>query len=309
MKTIGATGDMALAKRKRQQSERWNIFLFLAPAMSVYLLYNVYGIMRTFFYSTMRWTGLSPKMDFIGLDNFLRLFQDKNIWRALSHNLILVVVSIIVQLAFGLILALIVNQKIRGSKFLRTVYFMPMLLSTVATSLFWILMFDPYFGFVNNALDAVGLGAWKQSWLGNERIVFSSILFVVCWQYTPQYMILLRAGLTNIPGDVYEASTIDGASKYQQFWRITLPLLMPTMRTAAVLALVGSLKSFDLVYVMTLGGPNGATELLATYMYKKGFSESNMGYASAVSVFMFVVSLAMVIIFQFSTTRKEAEQE
>lgn len=307
-KNAAALPPMAqhIAMRKRRaRRNRITVFLFLLPALFVYGMYNVYGIVRTFIYSTMEWTGLSPRMTFIGLENYATLIGDSKVWHALGNNLILVVVSIIVQLSFGLILALIINSRIRGRKFLRTVYFMPMLLSTVATGILWILMYDPYFGLVNQLLAAVGLDSLQHVWLGEANTVMGSVLFVICWQYIPQYMILISAGMSNIPEDVYEAATIDGANKFQQFKNITLPLLAPTLRISAVLSLVGSLKYFDLIYVMTGGGPNGQTDVMATYMYKKGFVESDMGYASTIAAFMFFVSLTMVVLFQMFTRKKE----
>lgn len=291
--------------KKRARRNRLTVLLFLLPALCVYGLYNVYGIVRTFIYSTMKWTGLSPRMTFIGLANYEKLVTDYNVWHALGNNLILVVVSIVAQLSFGLILALIINSRIRGVKFLRTIYFMPMLLSTVATGILWILMMDPYFGLVNQLFGAVGLESLQQAWLGQTNTAMGSVLFVICWQYIPQYMILISAGMSNIPEEVYEAATIDGANKFQKLMKITLPLLMPTLRISAVLSLVGSLKYFDLVYVMTGGGPNGLTDVMATYMYKKGFVESDMGYASTIAAFMFIVSLVMVGAFQFFSRRKE----
>lgn len=301
----GAGAQHIALRKKRAWKNRLTVFLFLLPALFVYGLYNVYGIIRTFIYSTMKWTGLSPRMTFIALDNYAKLVADSNVWHALGNNLILVVVSIVVQLSFGLMLALIINSRLRGIKIFRTIYFMPMLLSTVATGILWILMFDPYFGLVNQLMETVGLGAYTQAWLGQSNTAMGSILFVVCWQYVPQYMILISAGMSNISEDVYEAATIDGANKFQQLMKITIPLLMPTLRISAVLSLVGSLKYFDLVYVMTGGGPNGVTEVMATYMYKKGFVESDMGYASTVAAFMFIVSLVMVSIFQFVSRKKE----
>ncbi len=292
-------------RKKRSNLNRLTVFLFLLPALSVYGLYNVYGIIRTFIYSTMKWTGLSPQMTFIGLANYEKLVADSNVWHALGNNMILVVVSIVVQLSFGFILALIINSQIRGVKFLRTIYFMPMLLSTIATGILWILMMDPYFGLINQLFGTIGLETLQRAWLGESSTAMGSVLFVVCWQYIPQYMILLSAGMSNIPEEVYEAATIDGANKFQKVIKITLPLLLPTIRISAVLSLVGSLKYFDLIYVMTGGGPNGLTDVLATYMYKKGFVESDMGYASTIAAFMFFVSLIMVIVFQFISRRKE----
>lgn len=294
-------------KKRAKLKNTGNILLFLLPPLLVYGLYNVYGIIRTFYFSTMKWTGLSDRMTFVGLENHLRAIQDPKLWLALVNNLKLVAASVLVQITLGLVLALIVNSTLRGTKMLRTVYYMPMLLSTVATGILWMQMYDPYYGLVNYLLGAVGLENWQHAWLGLPQTSLYAVLFVICWQYTPQYMILIRAGMTNISDDIYEAATIDGANKIQQFWRITFPLVMPTIKTAAVLSLVGSLKYFDLIYVMTGGGPNGSSELMATYMYKKGFAEANMGYASAIAVFMFMVSLILVASFLATTRKREAK--
>ncbi|MDR1635821.1 MAG: sugar ABC transporter permease [Treponema sp.] len=222
----------------------------------------------------------------------------------MSNNILLVLVSIVFQLGFGMILALIINREHRGTRFFRTVYFMPLLLSTVATGLFWVLIFSPFNGLFNGVLKIISPDV-PLSWLGSTEVVMFAVLFVVCWQYTPQYMILLRAGMAGIPEEMYEAATIDGANRWQQFWFMTFPLLSGTIKTSAVLSIVGSLKYFDLFWIMTLGGPNGYSELMATFMYKKAFTEDRMGYGSSVAVCMFLISLVVIVIFRFMTRTKE----
>jgi raffinose/stachyose/melibiose transport system permease protein len=183
---------------------------------------------------------------------------------------------------------------------------MPLLLSTAATGILWLLMLDPYTGLFNKVLNTLFPGQGL-SWLGSEKVVMFSVLFIICWQYTPQYMILLRAGMTNISDDIYEAATIDGASRWKQFWMMTLPLLSGTLKTSAVLSIVGSLKYFDLIWIMTNGGPNGYSELMATYMYKAAFNKEQMGYASAVASCMVVISFIVIVVFQYMTRNREAE--
>ncbi len=307
------TGADLIRKRQTNASGRlrknaWTAFLFLLPALMVYGLFNFYSILMTFSYSFLKWSGISENMQFIGLANLQKLVSDPAVWRALLNNLKLVSVSLAVQIPFGLMLALMINAKIKGRRFFRTVYFMPMLLSTVSTGILWQLMYDPYFGVINNVLRALGLSSWAQPWIGQASTALGATMFVICWQYTPQYMILLRAGLSNISEDLYEAARIDGAGPGRQFFSITLPLLSGTIRTSAILSMVGSLKYFDLIYVMTGGGPNGATDVMATYMYKRGFVEFNMGYASSVATFMFVVSLAFTVLFRYFTSRKAGGQ-
>jgi len=240
----------------------------------------------------------------VGLANYTRLLQDSHFWHAVGNNFLLVIVSVVFQLGLGMVLALIINTSIKGTKFFRTVYFMPLLLSTVATGILWQLLYDPYSGLFNGILSLVSPHE-KLSWLGSEKVVMVAVLFVICWQYIPQYMILLRAGMTNISEEIYEAATIDGASPWQQFWRMTLPLLSGTIKTSAVLSIVGSLKYFDLFWVMTGGGPNGYSELMATYMYKKAFQDDMMGYASTIAAFMVIISLAVIVVFQFMTRARE----
>jgi raffinose/stachyose/melibiose transport system permease protein len=203
-----------------------------------------------------------------------------------------------------MILALILNTGYRGVRVLRTIDFMPMLLSTVATGTIWLLVYAPFTGLFNWVLTLISPTV-SLSWLGSEQVVMFAVMFVICWQYTPQYMILLRAGMTGIPEELYEAATIDGASRWQQFWSMTFPLLSGTLKTSAVLSIVGSLKYFDLIWIMTLGGPNGYSELMATFMYKKAFNEDRMGYASTVASCMVIISFIVIAIFRSMTRSRE----
>jgi raffinose/stachyose/melibiose transport system permease protein len=293
-------------KAKRQWINRFTVTAFLLPTVLIYCIYTLNGIIRTFYFSTFQWNGIGPVSQSlnIGLRNFANLFKESVFWHAVSNNILLVIVSIVFQLGFGMVLALIISAGHRGTRFFRTVYFMPLLLSTVATGLFWILILSPYNGLFNWVLKIISPNV-PLSWLGSTEVVMFAVLFVVCWQYTPQYMILLRAGMAGIPEEIYEAVTIDGANRWQQFWFMTLPMLSGTIKTSAVLSIVGSLKYFDLFWIMTLGGPNGYSELMATFMYKKAFTEERMGYGSSVAACMFLISLIVIVIFRLMTRTKE----
>jgi raffinose/stachyose/melibiose transport system permease protein len=297
---------MITQKAKRNLINGFTVTAFLLPTVLIYSIYTLNGIIRTFYFSTFQWNGIGPASQSvnIGLQNFTNLFKERIFWHAVSNNILLVLVSIVFQLGFGMILALIINREHRGTRFFRTVYFMPLLLSTVATGLFWVLIFSPFNGLFNGVLKIISPDV-PLSWLGSTEVVMFAVLFVVCWQYTPQYMILLRAGMAGIPEEMYEAATIDGANRWQQFWFMTFPLLSGTIKTSAVLSIVGSLKYFDLFWIMTLGGPNGYSELMATFMYKKAFTEDRMGYGSSVAVCMFLISLVVIVIFRFMTRTKE----
>lgn len=278
------------------------VLLFVLPALFFYTTFNLLGIARTFYYSFMDWKGISANRTFIGLGNYIAVAKDMSFWNALKNNLVLVVVSMFIQMPGALLLALLINCKIRFTKFFRTVFFMPMLLSTVATGIMWILFYDPNFGLLAKLVKALGIPISTAFLQGNTAM--PAILFVICWQFIPYYMIIFKAGLSNVPEELYEAARIDGANSWQCFTAITLPLIIPTMRTSAVLQLVGSLKYFDLFYVMMGGAPNANTELMATYMYKKGFTEFQMGYASTIAAFMFLICFVFACIFLYMTSRK-----
>nr|WP_321306595.1 sugar ABC transporter permease [uncultured Sphaerochaeta sp.] len=293
-------------EKKRFGNIHLTALLFILPAFLVYTLYTASSIFRTFQFSLYDWSGFGPVSNSanIGLANYAKLFGDERFLHAIRNNFILVIVSIVFQLSTGMILALIINTKHKGVKFFRTIYPMPLLLSTVAIGILWLLMLNPYTGLFNGILRIISPDV-RLSWLGSEDVVLFAVMFVICWQYSPQYMILLRAGMTNISGEVYEAAVIDGANRWQQFWKITFPLLSGTLKTSAVLSIVGSLKYFDLIWVMTGGGPNGYSELMATYMYRKAFTEDQMGYASSVASSMVIISLVVIILVQFMLKKKD----
>lgn len=278
------------------------VLLFVLPALFFYGTFNLFGIARTFYYSAMDWKGISANKVFIGLSNYIAVAKDMNFWNALKNNLILVLASMFIQMPGALLLALLINSKLKFTKFFRTVFFMPMLLSTVATGIMWILFYDPNFGLMAKIIRAMGLKISTAFLQGSTAM--PAILFVICWQFIPYYMIIFKAGLSNVPEELYEAAKIDGANTWQCFTNITLPMIIPTMRTSAVLQLVGSLKYFDLFYVMMGGAPNTSTELMATYMYKKGFTEFQMGYASTIAAYMFLICFIFACCFLYATSRK-----
>lgn len=279
---------------KRKFEDGTIITLFLAPALIIYLIYVVYSILMTFYYSLLEWSGITAS-EFVGLANYIQLINDGIFWQSLKNNLILVVMSVVTQLPLGLIMALLLFSPIKGMRIFRTVYFMPFLMSTVAIGLLFVFVLDPNFGLVNNFLGSIGLESLQRGWLGEADTAFWSIVGVISWQFAPFYMILFRAALVGIPEELYEAAAIDGVNKWQNFIHVTLPLLMPTIITSSILAIIGSLKYFDLIYVMTGGGPNHATELMATYMYKQAFTNFNMGYGSTISFGMFIVALIITL--------------
>lgn len=280
------------------------IFLFLAPALIFFTLYVLAPIPVSFYYSLFRWDGIGRKI-FIGFDNWLELMGDPIFYKALKNNLILVLVSIVVQLPLGTALALFLTRNSRGANLLKTFYVLPYLISSVAIGMLWRYIYEPNFGLLTVLLEGLGKHSWVQDWLGDSKIVLYSVINVVNWQFTPFYMILFMAALVAIPEELYEAARIDGASSWTCFWTVTLPLLKPTISNAAILSLVGSLKYFDLIHVLSGGGPSHASELLATYMYKRSFQHFRMGYGSTIAVALFTVGFVVSSILLRLAQRRE----
>ena len=272
-----------------------SIFLFIAPALFIYVLYVIYPIIATFQYSFHTWNTAGDKI-FVGLENYSRLFSDSVFWIALKNNVLVILTSVFIQIPLGLILALMLFAPIKGIRFFNSIYFLPFMVSTVATGMLWVFMFDPLDGVMNQIIGLFGVE--NILWISEPSTAMFSVLFVVVWQGAPFYMILMRAAIVGMPVELYEAAEIDGANVWKRFTSITLPLLWPTIITSSILAIVGSLKAFDLFFVMTEGGPNGSTEILGTYMFKQAFMNYNSGYASAIAFVMFSIALVVTIIIQ-----------
>lgn len=283
------------------------IILFLAPTLFFMGVFVAWPILSSFELSLYRWNGIAPMRTPVGLDNWTRLLSDTIFWQAFRNNLVVVAVSISVQLPLGMALAILLERG--GRRFIfrvfKTVYFFPMLMSSVAIGILFKYIYDPSFGIINEALRMVGLPG--QSWLGDTRLALLSVIAVICWQYTPFYMILFLAALNSISEDLRDAARIDGASEAQYYWSVAIPLVRGTVRTALILSLIGSLKYFDLIWVMTEGGPNNASELMATYMYKKAFPSFDMGYGSTIAGALFIIVMLIAGTLHILTRRFETE--
>jgi raffinose/stachyose/melibiose transport system permease protein len=263
--------------------------LFLLPALvllSVFIVWPVILSIRLSFYD---WNGIAPTRAFVGLGNWRALAADSVFWKALGNNLIVVVLSIGIQLPVAMALAVMLHRGANKLKVFKVVYFFPMLMSTVAVGALFKSVYNVQFGVVTPLLTALGLAGLSRDWLGGSNIALFSVVAVICWQFIPFYMLLFLARLSSIPNELREAAAMDGATGAHYFWRIELPLMRGVIMTAMTLSLIGSLKYFDLIWVMTEGGPARATELMATYMYKEAFSSFRMGYGSTVATAMFLV--------------------
>ncbi|MCC5895616.1 MAG: sugar ABC transporter permease [Alkalibacterium sp.] len=294
--------EAKLQKKKDRNNTRLTIAIFLLPAILTYLVFILYPIFDTFVISLYRWNGISPTRTFVGLDNYTTLLQESRFWFAFRNNMYVVLLSIFVQIPLGLVMALVLFSKIKGKKILNVLFFLPYLMSTVAVGLLWIFMYDPVNGPVNRLFNLFGMQSVH--WLAGGTSSLIAILIVIAWQFAPFYMILFRAAMVGIPEEHYESAEIDGASETQKFFYITLPSIMPTIVSSSILAVVGSLKTFAIFYVMTGGGSGISTDILGTFMYRQAFINFNMGYSSAIAAIMFIVALISVIIIQLIDYRR-----
>ena len=289
----------------RQRNTRRVAALFLAPVTILMVVYVFYPIVDTFITSGYQWNGISANKTFIGLQNWIKLVQDVKFWTAFKNNVIIMVLSIVIQIPLGLALATFLDFGGKKLTVFKVIWFIPLLMSSVAIGFLFTYALATNGGIVSTISSWFGGG--NIDLLGNPKTALLTVIAVICWQFTPFYMVYFMAAFTNIPYDVFEAARIDGATRGQYFWRIALPLLVPSMKSAAILSMVGSLKYFDLIYVMTGGGPGTSTELMATYMYKESFSQFNMGYGSAVAGGMFIlISMIALITMKLINGKKEA---
>jgi raffinose/stachyose/melibiose transport system permease protein len=264
------------------------VYMFALPALLVYTFLFITLIWANFYISLTKWNGFSNNIAWVGLRNYSKLFQDNQFYQSLSHNLLYTLTVIVLQLSFALLFALILYKRVKGQNIFKVIFLLPVILSNVTLGLMWSYMLDPMMGFVNVFLNHVGLGVLATSWLGNQHIALYSVAFVNAWQYIGYSMIIFIAGLQTIPDSLFEAAKIDGANRWYIFRHVIIPLLAPAFTINIVLTTVGSFKVFDLIYIMTQGGPNRSTEVLATMAYKAGFNYSEMGYASAITTILFV---------------------
>jgi raffinose/stachyose/melibiose transport system permease protein len=302
----GAGHTTRPAARARSARRLTSIALFLLPALVLYALLVIVPIFQAIRYSGYQWNGLSPLEDFVALDNFTRAFEDEVFRGALRHNGIIIVLSLLVQLPFALGVALLVNARMKGRALLRVLFFAPFVLSEVITAVIFSLMFQPG-GLTDQSLERLGLGALTADWLGDSDLVLYTVFLVVSWKYFGFHMILYVAGLQQIPHELEEAAAIDGARPFQIFRHVTLPLLGPTIRISAFLSIIGAMQLFDLVWVLTGGGPVNASNTMAVYMIDWGFKRFQFGYASAVAVILLVISLVFALLYQRYVLRRDLQ--
>ncbi|ACS99408.1 carbohydrate ABC transporter permease [Paenibacillus sp. JDR-2] len=281
------------------------IALYVLPSLLLILAVVYIPIVLTGYYGLNEWNGIGA-MKWVGLDNYATLVKDHAFWSSAGHSLLLAVFSM-ASLIVYLVVAMVLAAKIKGANLFRKIYLIPMLLSSVAIAQLWLKIYHPTNGIMNSLLESLGV-ANPPAWLAETDLVLFALFIPILWQYAGFYILIYYAALKNIPSSLEEAAKIDGANSFQIAWRIKFPLVMEVVKVTVVLAVVGSLKYFDLIYVMTDGGPNGSSEVMASYMYHKAFKAYDFGYGSAVGFFLLVICLVATWIIRKATASKDTIQ-
>ncbi len=276
------------------------------PALFIILIFIYFPIAQNFFFSLYRWSSFSPTKEYVGLAHYMRLFKEPIFYQALTNNVLYCFFSIIFQVGFGLVFAAILEERYfrHYQPFFRTVYFMPSVISITVVGLLFQLIYNPNIGLLNKFLIAIGKQSWAHAWLGEKGTAIYSVIAVSQWQYIGYIMLLFLVAIQKIPDSIYESALIDGASPWQKFWFITVPQVRRTTVLASILTIIGGFKVFNEIYVMTSGGPGHATEVLASYMYRSGFRNDEMGYASAIASVIFVITFIITLV-QLKVSDKE----
>ncbi len=287
----------------RRFQDRIVIALFLLPGLIVFILFVIYPIFRSVYFSTFDWNGFGPAVDYIGLENYKKILTDEVFLKAIKNVLLLIALSLGIQLPAALTLAVMVGRDLPGRTLFRTIFFLPYVISEVNTAIMWMLLYnaDPERGFLNAIMVLLGLE--PVAWLAEMKIVIYALFITLTWKFFGFHMLLYLTGLQNIPKEIEEAARIDGANSLQIFLFIIVPLLGSTIKTSVYLSVLGCIQQFILVWVMTKGGPVNASETMATYMYRFGFVRFQLGYGSAVAIIMFILCMIFSLVYQ-ALTRK-----
>ena len=278
-------------------------FVFSLPSILFFIFFVSVPVLFTIALTFAEWKGFQlSDIKFIGLNNYAELFKDKVFFKSLINTSIFVALTTICLNFFGFLGALIIDTKIPGTKFLKNAVFLPVLLSPIIIGIMWSRMLDA-FGIINKILQSIHIIKLPILFLGSEKMALYTIIIATIWQFTGYDMLIYYAGLQGIPKDIIEAARIDGASERKVILKIIIPTLSPVITIAMLLNIIGGFKVFDIVYVMTAGGPNRASEVLATYLFQQAFRFNNMGYASVIAVIIIILSLIISVI-RFRLTKQ-----
>jgi len=271
--------------------DRATLFVMSVPAFLLYSFLYLYPALNNLRFSTTRWDGI-VEPEFVGLRNFSNLMTNDDLFfKVMGNNIRFTLLVVIFQTGFSLLFAIFLLKNSRGNIFLRTLYFFPTILSSVSVAMIWLFLYDPNWGAINLFFKKIGLESFALNWLGSESSALYAIVFTQVWFHTGQMMVIYIAGLQQIPAELYEAAEVDGANRWQQFRSVTWPMALPTTAVVIAYTTIQSFRAFDLIYTMTLGGPNNSTNIFSTLIYLTAFNEFRFGYAAAQTIFMVLMIL------------------
>ncbi len=293
---VAGSDDAVAAPRSRPFRDNLHWYLFLAPAFLLLLGFMGFPLYRSLELSLFEWKGLLPRQ-WIGIENFERLFQDRYFWSALWHTIIFALAATAGTVGLGFLLALAISRRVPLHRFYRFAFYLPVMLPMTVVAALWARIYEPNFGLLNTTLNALGLGILAQPWLGSLDLSLASIIVVCIWQYAGFPMIVLLAAIEGIPEDLHQAAELDGANEFQRMRDLVIPMIWPVLVSISVIQIIFSLKVFDLVWVMTKGGPAESSSVLGTYLYRRAFEQQEYGYASAVAVSMFAVIFTVTYLY------------
>lgn len=284
----------------------WRIVL-LAPALIVFSIFVLWPLLDSFRYSFTNWNGFNPNYKFIGFDNFAKIFSDPNFFTAIINTAIWMVAALVFPTLLGFALALLLNTGMRGASIFKSIFYLPICLSAVIVGQIWIWIYQPDWGLLNTTITHLfGLQSFNFAWLAEPSTALASVILAWSWQQTGLAMVIFLAGLTSIPRDLLEAADIDGVSRFKQTLHIVVPMLRPATIVVIALSVINSLKGFDILYIMTGGGPFHSSNTLAFFMYEESFKKYRMGYGSAIAVVLFLIALSIIFSY-FRQIRKMQE--
>ncbi|MBZ5738917.1 carbohydrate ABC transporter permease [Nocardioides mangrovi] len=288
--------------------QRLEIAFFVTPALALMALFVVWPVVSAVRMSFYHWKGFGPMDELVGWRNYDYVLHDDVFRGAVTHNFVIVFASILIQLPLGLAVALLLNRRIRGRGLLRTIVFVPYVVAEVIAGVVWYQLLQPESGVIDGLIRSVGLTPPEQGFLGTPSLALGTVFVVLTWKYLGLAILLFLAGLQGVPDELFEAAQLDGASWWQVQRRIAVPLLGPTIRTWCFLSMIGSLQLFDMVWILTGGGPADATTTMATYLVNQGTGRHNYGIAGAASVVLFVIGFLMALIYQVFVLRRDTHE-
>ena len=293
----------------RAKSQRRFVFACLAPAVILVALFMFWPTVNVFRMSLYRMGGITNRKEFIGLQNFKTLMEDKNFLEAMQNTILIIVMVMIFTIVFAILFAAILQRgKFKGKNFFRVIFYIPNILSIVVIGGIFGAIYDPSNGLLNTFLEAVHLDFLTHKWMGEPKIVIYSIIFALVWQAIGYYMVMYMSGMSAIPEDLYEAASLDGSSEINTFFTVTLPLIWTNIRTTLTFYIISTINlSFLFVQIMTDGGPNGQTEVFLNYMYKQAYGNGAYGYGMAIGVVVFIFSFVLAAIVNKITDREVYE--